>query len=134
MPPQQRPPMLPPVAQARSGSARPCSSARDDPTRSSGPLGRVLAGAKAWPPAIAGDGGQSHAPAVGGTDGWRAPLMAAYHRPMTLKEALAIRGARPVTVLAGGTDVYPARAARAGWGHMQHADILDLSAIPGLRG
>jgi len=60
--------------------------------------------------------------------------MVAYHRPMTLKEALAIRRAGPVTVLAGGTDVYPARAARAGWGHMQHADILDVSAVPGLRG
>jgi len=60
--------------------------------------------------------------------------MLAYHRPMTLEEALAIRRAGPVTVLAGGTDVYPAKAARVGWGHMEHADILDISAIPGLRG
>jgi len=60
--------------------------------------------------------------------------MLAYHRPMTLEEALAIRRARPVTVLAGGTDVYPARAARAGWGARHHADLLDISAIPGLRG
>jgi N-methylhydantoinase B len=37
-------------------------------------------------------------------------------------------------VLAGGTDVYPAKAARAGWGDMRHADILDISAVPGLRG
>src|SRR5215813_8586887 len=129
MPPQQ----LPRVPHPRSGSVRLCSSARNDPTGSTAPLGRVLAGRRPRPPAIAGDGG-CHAPAVGGTDGWRAPLMVAYHRPMTLKEALAIRRAGPVTVLAGGTDVYPARAARAGWGHMQHADILDVSAIPGLRG
>ena len=60
--------------------------------------------------------------------------MVAYHRPSTLEEALAIRAAGPVTVLAGGTDVYPAKAARAGWGDMRHADILDISAVPGLRG
>ena len=60
--------------------------------------------------------------------------MAGYHRPLTLEEALAIRRAGPVTVLAGGTDVYPARAARAGWGDLRHADILDISAVAGLRG
>jgi N-methylhydantoinase B len=60
--------------------------------------------------------------------------MVAYHRPTSLDEALAIRAAQPVTVLAGGTDVYPAKAARAGWGDMRHADILDISAVPGLRG
>jgi len=60
--------------------------------------------------------------------------MVAYHRPSSLEEALAIRAAGPVTVLAGGTDVYPAKAARAGWGDMRHGDILDISAIPGLRG
>ena len=58
-------------------------------------------------------------------------MMVAYHRPSTLEEALAIRAAGPVTVLAGGTDVYPAKAARAGWGDMRHADILDISAVPG---
>jgi N-methylhydantoinase B len=60
--------------------------------------------------------------------------MAAYHRPATLEEALAIRAAGSVTVLAGGTDVYPARAARVGWGDMRQPDILDISAVPGLRG
>jgi N-methylhydantoinase B len=60
--------------------------------------------------------------------------MVAYHRPVALEEALAIRAERPVMVLAGGTDVYPAKAARAGWGDMRHADILDISAVPGLRG
>jgi xanthine dehydrogenase small subunit len=63
-----------------------------------------------------------------------AKLMVAYHRPTTVEEALAIRAAGPVVVLAGGTDVYPAKAARAGWGDMRHADILDISAVPGLRG
>jgi N-methylhydantoinase B len=60
--------------------------------------------------------------------------MVNYHRPSTLEEALAIRAAGPVTVLAGGTDVYPAKAARAGWGDTRHADILDISAVSGLRG
>jgi len=60
--------------------------------------------------------------------------MPAYFRPTTLDEALAIRADRPVTLLAGGTDVIPARTARAGWGDMRQADILDVSAIDALRG
>jgi xanthine dehydrogenase small subunit len=60
--------------------------------------------------------------------------MVAYYRPRTLQEALSVRRSRPVVVLAGGTDVYPARAARIGWGDLAHADILDITAIPGLRG
>ena len=60
--------------------------------------------------------------------------MARYHRPATLEDALAIRGGQDVAVLAGGTDIYPVRAARVGWGDMRHADILDISALPGLRG
>ena len=57
--------------------------------------------------------------------------MTAYLRPATLDEALAIRAGEDVTVLAGGTDVYPAKAARAGWGDMRHADMLDITAIAG---
>jgi N-methylhydantoinase B len=60
--------------------------------------------------------------------------MAAYFRPSSLAEALAIRARQPVTVLAGGTDVYPARANRVGWGDMRRDDILDVSAIAELRG
>ena len=60
--------------------------------------------------------------------------MPAYFRPGTLDEALQICAARPVTILAGGTDVYPAKAARVGWGDMRHPDVLDISAIKGLRG
>jgi xanthine dehydrogenase small subunit len=60
--------------------------------------------------------------------------MPAYHRPTTLEQALAIRAAGDVTVLAGGTDVYPARASRVGWGDMRQGDILDITAVPGLRG
>jgi xanthine dehydrogenase small subunit len=60
--------------------------------------------------------------------------MVTYHRPATLKAALTIRTAHDVIVLAGGTDVYPARAARAGWGDMAHKDILDISRLAELRG
>jgi N-methylhydantoinase B len=61
-------------------------------------------------------------------------MMSRYHRPATLDEALAIRAGEDVTVLAGGTDIYPAMAARAGWGDMRRPGILDISAVPGLRG
>lgn len=60
--------------------------------------------------------------------------MIAYHRPTTLAEALTIRAAFEVAVLAGGTDVFPARTARAAWGDPTHKDVLDLSALPDLRG
>jgi xanthine dehydrogenase small subunit len=56
--------------------------------------------------------------------------MAAYFRPSSLAEALAIRARQPVTVLAGGTDVYPARASRVGWGDMRRDDILDIAPSP----
>jgi N-methylhydantoinase B len=60
--------------------------------------------------------------------------VAAYFRPSSLAEALAIRARQPVTVLAGGTDIYPARANRVGWGDMRRDDILDISAIAELKG
>jgi xanthine dehydrogenase small subunit len=58
--------------------------------------------------------------------------MTRYYRPTTLAEALDIRASRNVTVLAGGTDIYPARAARAGWGDFTHPDILDISIVEDL--
>jgi N-methylhydantoinase B len=60
--------------------------------------------------------------------------MAAYFRPSSLAAALAIRARQPVTVLAGGTDIYPARANRVGWGDMRRDDILDIGAIAELKG
>jgi xanthine dehydrogenase small subunit len=60
--------------------------------------------------------------------------MADYHRPATLDEALAIRAAHDVTVLAGGTDVYPAKASRAAWGDPAHKPVLDISRLTGLAG
>jgi N-methylhydantoinase B len=60
--------------------------------------------------------------------------MTGYHRPATLQEALAIRAAQDVCVLAGGTDVYPAKATRSAWGDPAHKAVLDISALTHLRG
>jgi CO/xanthine dehydrogenase FAD-binding subunit len=54
--------------------------------------------------------------------------MGSYLRPDRLDEALRALAAFPLTVLAGGTDVYPARV-----GRFVDDDILDISALPGLR-
>ncbi len=60
--------------------------------------------------------------------------MVAYHQPTTLKDALTLLSAKPpLTVLAGGTDIYPAKATRAGWGNLDHHDVLDISRIAELR-
>lgn len=55
--------------------------------------------------------------------------MGLYLRPASLDTALAALAERRLTVLAGGTDHFPARVA-----HTPHEDILDISRLPGLRG
>jgi CO/xanthine dehydrogenase FAD-binding subunit len=52
-----------------------------------------------------------------------------YLRPESVDEALAALAVRPLTVLAGGTDFYPARVGRP-----VTEDILDLSRLAELRG
>ena len=54
--------------------------------------------------------------------------MASYLRPNCIENALAALAAGPRTLLAGGTDHYPARANAE-----PDEDILDISALPGLR-
>lgn len=54
--------------------------------------------------------------------------MGSYLRPSNLADALAALAARPRQVVAGGTDHYPARVS-----HTPDEDILDISALPGLR-
>jgi N-methylhydantoinase B len=51
---------------------------------------------------------------------------------LTLKAQSA--GHAPLTVLAGGTDVYPVRTQRAAWFEPYPDDMLDISAIPELGG
>ena len=55
--------------------------------------------------------------------------MGAYYRPTQVSEALALLGAGPVTIVAGGTDFYPTRVGRA-----IDEDMLDISGIASLRG
>ena len=61
--------------------------------------------------------------------------MTAYHQPTSLAQALEVLGREPsLTVLAGGTDVYPAQTGRATWGSRTLHAMLDLSRIAALRG
>ncbi len=55
--------------------------------------------------------------------------MAAYLRPTSIEAAVQALASRPLTVLAGGTDFYPARVGRP-----LDDDVLDITAIAGLRG
>ena len=55
--------------------------------------------------------------------------MTDYLRPETLPEALDLLNARGLTIIAGGTDHYPARV-----GVPLDEDLLDVTAIAGLRG
>ncbi len=54
--------------------------------------------------------------------------MGLYLRPTTLDDALGALARRDMTVLAGGTDHYPARVSFA-----PDEDVLDITALPGLR-
>lgn len=54
--------------------------------------------------------------------------MADYLRPTSLEEALGALAARPWTMLAGGTDIYPASVGRP-----ISDDVLDVTALPKLR-
>ena len=55
--------------------------------------------------------------------------MGLYLRPVTLETALTQLAERPRTILAGGTDHFPARVLSR-----PDEDILDITALPGLRG
>jgi CO/xanthine dehydrogenase FAD-binding subunit len=55
--------------------------------------------------------------------------MGLYLRPTEIEEAVAALAARPLTILAGGTDFYPARV-----GKPLSEDILDVTALAALRG
>ncbi len=55
--------------------------------------------------------------------------MGRYLRPVSVEEALGALNTGPMTVIAGGTDYYPARVGRS-----LDDDIVDITAIEGLRG
>ena len=54
--------------------------------------------------------------------------MASYQRPTSLDAALSALAERPLTMLAGGTDIYPARVGRP-----IDDEFLDVTALPDLR-
>src|SRR3989304_587922 len=60
--------------------------------------------------------------------------MAGDERPANFDKALPNRAAHDVEGLRRGTHVHPAYAARAGWGDRRSKAILDISALPDLRG
>ena len=61
--------------------------------------------------------------------------MDAYFRPRTLDEALRHLAAAPgCQVLAGGTDVFPARAGAEVWLRRDQRPLLDISGVAGLDG
>lgn len=61
--------------------------------------------------------------------------MIVYTQALSLQNALEILAREPSRkVLAGGTDVYPAKATYAGWGRMSHPDVLDIWRLDELRG
>ena len=55
--------------------------------------------------------------------------MGTYLRPASLERALAALADRPLAILAGGTDFYPARV-----GRLVEEDVLDITALAELRG
>lgn len=61
--------------------------------------------------------------------------MIAYHKAASLQDALEMLAREPARkVLAGGTDVYPAKTTRAGWGQRSYPDVLDIWSLDELRG
>lgn len=64
--------------------------------------------------------------------------MHGYVRPCSLEEALVCLGDGPRSILAGGTDLYPAAASREAWGgaslgHPSAPPVLDVSGLDELR-
>ncbi len=62
-----------------------------------------------------------------------------YRRPAALADALQLLAASPRRVLAGGTDLYPADVVAVAWdrpglGHDASPPLLDVTALPELRG
>ena len=57
-----------------------------------------------------------------------------YRRPHDLPEALDILAGGKCQVMAGGTDIFPARAHRAAWGASAPVDWLDITGVAELRG
>ncbi|WP_424814819.1 FAD binding domain-containing protein [Roseococcus sp. YIM B11640] len=60
--------------------------------------------------------------------------MGEYRRPRGLREALSILSDGPWRPIAGGTDIFPARAHAMAWGAPTPENLLDITGIEELRG
>lgn len=60
--------------------------------------------------------------------------MGEYVRPRELSAALEVLARSDCQVIAGGTDIFPARAHALAWGAPEDRDLLDITAIEQLRG
>lgn len=58
----------------------------------------------------------------------------AYFRPDKLEDSLHLLAGQPLRVVAGATDVYPARVAQRAWAQPVDESWLDISAIKALKG
>ena len=59
---------------------------------------------------------------------------AAYFRPDKLEDSLELLSRQSLRVVAGATDIYPARVAHRAWANPQLESWLDISAISSLQG
>ncbi len=59
---------------------------------------------------------------------------ATYFRPDKLEESLHLLAGQPLRVVAGATDVYPARVAQRAWAQPVEESWLDITAIESLKG
>jgi CO/xanthine dehydrogenase FAD-binding subunit len=57
-----------------------------------------------------------------------------YWRPRALREALEVLATSDCQMIAGGTDIFPARAHAAAWGAPSETNLLDITGVEALRG
>ncbi|MCP3689324.1 MAG: FAD-binding molybdopterin dehydrogenase, partial [Gammaproteobacteria bacterium] len=58
----------------------------------------------------------------------------AYYRPTSLSKCLELLETKALTIVAGATDLLPARASRNAWGDWRQSALLDITELAELRG
>ncbi|MCP4188849.1 MAG: xanthine dehydrogenase family protein subunit M [Gammaproteobacteria bacterium] len=59
---------------------------------------------------------------------------ATYYRPTTLSQCLELLEAKSLTIVAGATDLFPAKTARNAWGDWRQSALLDIGELKELHG
>lgn len=57
-----------------------------------------------------------------------------YFRPLCLEHSLELLAQKQLTIVAGATDLYPAKVAHNGWGDWRQQALLDISGLSELQG